>query len=189
MQIPANITQGDTVVWRDSSTTDPLGNVIDSSWTLTWYFAGPTLLQVTGTANGTGWQTTLTAAQTAALTSSASREPNYTWQAKASKSGQVFTIGSGQLRIDQSLSTAAAGYDGRSQAELDLAAVQAAIRARVTGGAIQEYWIGTRRLKNEPVAELRKLEAHFKIVVANERRARLKANGSGDPRNKFVRFT
>lgn len=189
MQIPPSVIQGDTVTWRDVSTKDNLGNVIDSTWTLNWYIAGPTTLQVVATAYGTGWETSLSAAQTAGLTSTTARDPNYSWQARASKSGKVVTIGAGMLRVDPSLSTTVAGFDGRSPAEQDLAAIQAAIRARVSGGAVAEYTIGTRRLRNEPMSELLKLESRYKLIVARERRARLIANGLGDPRNTFVRFT
>lgn len=189
MQIPASIIQGDTVTWRDNPTTDSLGNTIDSSWTLTWRFAGPTVLSVTSTAYESGWETALTAVQTAALTAATSREPNYVWQAIATTTGKRVTIGSGKLRVDKDLLQASAGYEGRTQAEIDLANVQALIRARIAGGVIEEYWIGTRRLTNEPVAELLKLESRLKLVVANERRAAMIANGLGDPRNTYVRFT
>lgn len=189
MQIPPSIIQGDTVTWRDVSTADNLGNVIDGTWTLTWTLVGPTKLTVTGAAYGTGWETSLSASQTASLTSTTARDPNYQWQAVASKSGKVVTIGTGMLLVKPSFASLAAGAETRTPAEIDLSSVQAAIRARISGGAINEYWIGNRRLRNEPVAELLKIEARLKRIVSNERRARLMANGLGDPRNTFVRFT
>lgn len=189
MQIPAKIIQGDTVTWQDFPARDGIGNVIDGSWTLTWYFAGPSTLQVTSVADGTGWRTTLTAAQTDLLVAATSREPNYSWQARATKGDLAITVGNGQLRVDAGLAGANAGFDGRSPAERDLAAVQAAIRARINGGAVAEYMIGTRRLRNEPLSELTKLESRFKLIVAKERRARMRANGLGDPRHTYVRFT
>jgi hypothetical protein len=189
VQIPAVIIQGDTVTWRDRSTSDKLGNAIGSSWTLTWKFSGPSVLSVVASADGSGWETTLSSAQTAALTAAPSRAPNYFWQAQASKAGVRHTIGHGELRIVGDMANNAAGYSGLSQAEQDLAAVQGAIRTRISGGLVQEYTIGTRQLKNEPMTELIKLESRLKLIVGRERRARLIANGSGDPRNTFVRFT
>lgn len=189
MQIPPSIIQGDTVTWRDASTADNLGNVIDSTWTLTWTILGPNKVTLVSTAYANGWETSISAAQSSSMTATTSRDPNYAWQAVAAKSGKVITVGSGQLLVKPSFSAAAAGFETRTPAELDLASVQAAIRARVSGGAINEYWIGNRRLRNEPVAELLKLEARFKLIVSRERRARLMANGLGDPKNTFVRFT
>lgn len=188
MNIPSLIVHGDSVTWRDKPTTDNLGNAIDSSWTLTWYFSGPTAFNVVSTAYGDGWETSITATQTAAMASATSRDPNYWWQARASKGGKVITIGKGQLRVDPDLAGAGAGYDGRTPAEIALANIQATIKARIGGGAIAEYWIGHRRLRNEPIAELLKLESRYKMIVARERRAAQIANGNGDPRNTYVRF-
>ena len=188
MQIPAVIICGDTATWRDQSTKDRLGNAIDATWTLTWYFNGPTTLSVVSTAYSDGWETSISAVQSAALTPTSGRDPNYFWQAVATKGAQRITIGEGSIRVTPSLAAADAGYDGRSQAEADLENVQAALRARIAGGAISEYWIGTRRLKNEGIAELMKLETRLKLIVSKERRARMKANGLGDPRNTYVRF-
>lgn len=191
MKIPSVIIQGDSVTWRDVAGKDNLGNAIASTdWTLAWYFSGPTILTVNSTVYQDGWETSLTSAQTAALTaiSTGSKTPNYYWQATASKGAEKVTLGSGQIAITKNLATAVAGYDGRSQSEIDLSNVQAAIRARIAGGAIHEYYIGTRRLRYEGVAELLALESRLKLIVSKERQAQSIANGLGDPRNTFVRF-
>lgn len=188
MQIPASIVQGNSVTWRDLSTQDNLGNSITSNdWTLTWYFSGPTTFSVTSTASSTGWETTLSAAQTTAMNES--RTPNYYWQATVTKAAQVITIGSGRLTVLKNLASSVAGYDGRTQSEIDLAAVQAEIQARISGGAAIEYTIGTRRLRKEALSELMALESRLKLMVSKERKAQSLANGLGDPRNVFVRFT
>lgn len=192
MNVPPIITQGDTVTWRDSATSDNLGNSIQSpTWTLVWYFTGHHTLTVTSTAyTGGGWQTSLTSAQTAAFHAGPpSGPPNYFWQATASNGSQKVTIGTGTLLVNQDLSTAAVNWDGRTQSEIDLAAVQAAISARVTGGVVAEYSIGSRRLRNEPITALLELESRLKLMVAKEHQAQSIANGLGDPRNTFVRFT
>lgn len=187
MKIPASIVQGDTVSWIDAAALDSAGNSITSSdYTLTWYFAGATTLSVVSAANGTGWKTTLSAAQTAALVPSAT--PDYYWQAVASKAGSTITVGSGRISVSPALTNAAPGYDGRTASEIDLANVRAAIRARISGGAVAEYTIGSRRLRNEPISELLALESRLKLEVSKDRRAQSIANGLGDPRNTFVRF-
>jgi hypothetical protein len=70
----------------------------------------------------------------------------------------------------------------------DLAAVQAAIRAMVSGGAVAEYTIGTRRLKKMELTDLLQLEGKLKAEVKREQAAALMANGLGNPFNLFVRF-
>jgi len=192
VKIPSTIISGDSVSWLDASGVDSLGNTVTSTdWTLTWYFSGPTILSVVSTANNDGWKTSLTSAQTAAMTAVAnpSDAANYFWQATASKLTEKVTLGTGTLSITQNLANAVAGYSGKTQAEQDLLNIQSAIRARISGGVIHEYHIGTRRLRNEPVAELLKLESRFKLIVSKERQAQSIANGLGDPRNTFVRFS
>jgi hypothetical protein len=71
----------------------------------------------------------------------------------------------------------------------DLDAVQAAIRVMVSGGAVAEYTIGSRRLKKLPLTELLQLEAKLKSDVKREQAADLAANGLGNPHNLFVRFS
>jgi hypothetical protein len=79
-------------------------------------------------------------------------------------------------------------FDGRSQAEIDLDAVKAAIRAIVSGGVVQEYRIGTRNLKKYDLVDLIQLESKLKAEVKREQAASLQAQGLGNPHNLFVRF-
>lgn len=189
MKIPAQIRAGDTVTWRDDAARDNLGNAIDSgSWTLTYYLRtnktheGAT---VVGTAYGTGWQFTIAQGTTAGFDAG-----QWYWQAEATKSGEHVTLGSGQLEVLASLSYAGqpAAFDGRSQAQKDLDAVQAAIRSIIAGGAVAEYTIGSRRLKKMEMADLLALEGKLKAEVKREQAAQLMANGLGNPHNLFVRF-
>ena len=191
MNIPAQIRAGDTVKWRDDASADVFGNAISSQtgWTLTYYFRfdrnnhGATAV---GTAYGQGWQFSLTAATTEGF------HPDDTgyWQAVATKAGETVTLGSGQFEIDANLAYTGtpAAVDNRSQAQKDLDAVQAAIRAMISGGAVAEYTIGSRRLKKMELADLLALESNLKASVKREQAAQLQANGLGNPHNLFVRF-
>ena len=191
MNFPARITEGDTVKWRDDASTDVFGNAISSptGWTLTYYFRfdrnnhGATAV---GTAYGQGWQFSLTAATTEGF------HPDDTgyWQAVATKAGETVTLGSGQFEIDANLAYTGtpAAVDNRSQAQKDLDAVQAAIRSMISGGAVAEYSIGSRRLKKMELADLLALESNLKASVKREQAAQLQANGLGNPHNLFVRF-
>jgi len=190
MTIPATFRAGDTVSWRDDATTDSLGNAVgSSSWTLTTYLRSATAgagLTVVATAYGTGWQSTISAASSAGLAAG-----EWTWGARATNGAQAITIGSGSLTILAALNYAGApgALDGRSQARQDLDAVQSAIRALISGGSVRRYMIGGRQLEKYSLAELIERESRLKAEVAKEVAAERMANGLGDPRNLFVRFT
>jgi len=190
MTIPATIRAGDTVTWRDGATVDGLGNGISSSnWTLITYLRSATAgagLTVAATAYGQGWESTISAAASAGLAAG-----EWSWGARATNGAQAITIGSGSLAVLAALnySGSAAAFDGRSQARQDLDAVQAAIRALISGGAVRRYMIGGRQLEKYTLAELIERENHLKAEVAKEVAAERMANGLGDPRNLFVRFT
>jgi hypothetical protein len=191
VNIPAAIRRGDTVKWRDDASTDTLGNAISSGtgWTLTYYIRfnrnnhGATAV---GTAYGQGWEFTLSSATTDGFHAD---DIGY-WQAVASKAGEKITLGAGQFEVDENLyyTGTPAAVDNRSQAQKDLDAVQAAMRAIVSGGAVAEYSIGTRRLKKMEMADLIQLEAKLKAEVKREQAATMVANGLGSPHNLFVRF-
>ena len=169
---------------------DAFGNAISSGdgWGLFYYLRTNTASEgatVTGAAYGTGWEFTISQATTAGFDAG-----QWYWQAEARNSGVHVTLGAGQLEVLAGLTYTGtpAAFDGRSQAQKDLDAVQAAIRAMVAGGAVAEYTIGSRRLKKLPLTELLQLEAKLKADVKREQAAELAANGLGNPHNLFVRF-
>lgn len=189
MNIPAQIRAGDTVKWRDGAARDTLGNPIESSsWTLTYYLRTNTASEgatVVGVAFGAGWEVTIAAATSAGFDAG-----QWYWQAVATSGSDTVTIGAGQLTVLPALDyTGTPGaFDGRSQLEKDLAAVQAAIRSIVSGGAVAEYTIGSRRLKKMEMADLIQLEGKLKAEVKREQAATMVANGLGSPHNLYVRF-
>ena len=176
--------------WRDEPGADVFGNAITSAdWALTYYIRfnrnnhGATAV---GSAFGSGWEFTLSAATTDGFHAD---DTGY-WQAVESKAGEKVTLGSGQFQIDANLyyTGTPAAFDNRSQAQKDLDAVQAAMRAIISGGAVAEYTIGTRRLKKMEMADLVMLEGKLKAEVKREQAATMIANGLGNPHNLFVRF-
>ena len=189
MNIPSEIRAGDTVKWRDDSTTDVFGNELRSDeWTLKYYLRfnkGSEAHTSTGSAFGAGWEFTISASDSANFDSG-----TWYWQAVATKAAETLTLGYGSLTVEDNLAyTSGPGaYDGRSQVKQDLEAIQAAIRALVAGGAVQEYKIGNRNLKRYDLADLIQLEARYKAEVKREEQAEMMANGLGNPRNMFVRF-
>ena len=192
MGIPSSITAGVDVVWIDAATTDIFGNAVTSAThNLTYYFRLNTAGEgatATGVAYADGWRVTLAAATSAGMDAS----PNWYFQAllTAISDGAVTEYSRGQIEVQASLaySGTPAAFDGRTQAQKDLDAVQAAIRSLMTGGATQEYRIGNRSLKRYDLTELLALESRLKAVVARENKAKLIASGLGDPNNLYVRF-
>lgn len=184
MNIPGSLAAGDSCTWQDGAARDNLGNALTSdAWTLRYYLRGAQTLDLTATANGPGWTTTITAAQSAALTAGM-----FYWQASASKGAERITLGSGQITITANLATATAVYDGRSESEKALDAINAEISARLSGGTAEEYTIGNRSLKKTPMRELIALQSRYKTIVVRERQAQKIAQGLGNPRAMFIRF-
>jgi len=189
VNIPATIRAGDTIRWRDGATRDNLGNTIDAaSWTLTYYLRTNTAAEgatVVGVPDGSAWELTIAAAVSAGFAAG-----QWFWQAVATKGSDAVTLGAGQLEVLAALdfSGTPGAFDGRTQLQKDLEAVQATIRAMVAGGAVAEYAIGSRRLKKMELADLLALESKLKGEVKREQAAQLQANGLGNPHNLFVRF-
>lgn len=186
MRIPEKLSAGDSISWTDAPGRDNLDNAITSvDWTLTYVLRGSTALTVTAVANGPGWKTTITKAQSATLTPGV-----YYWQASASKGDDRVTMGNGTITIlaDLAYSGTAQAFDGRSKAEQALDAIDAEIQARLTGGMAEEYTIGNRSLRKTSMKDLIELQSRYKSIVTRERQAQKIAQGLGNPRALYVRF-
>lgn len=189
MKIPPTIQAGDTVSWVDARTTDTLGNTLSStSWVLTYFLrfnAASEAATVVGTARSDGgWGFTISA-----TTSSGFDSGTWYWQALATSGIEKLTLGAGTLAVKAGLAYTgtATAFDGRTQAEKDLEAVQGAIRAIVSRGA-KYYMIGTRQFTSLDLPALIEREAQLKAEVNRERAAEKVAAGLGNPGTMFVRF-
>ena len=190
MTFPNEIRTGDYVQWRIPASQDVFGNSISSpDWSVVYYLrtnTGPIGATINSSAFNDGFQFTIASNVTATFTAG-----TWFYQAVANKSGaEKQTIYTGQFKVLESLeySGTAVNYDGRSQVEKDLATIQAAIRNIISGGAIQEYKIGTRTAKKYELSELIQLESRYKAELVREKQAEMIANGIGNPRATFVRF-
>lgn len=184
MNVPALIYAGDTVKWNEPATPDYSST---TGWAATFYLrhgtGGEHFTSLAGVADGSGgWNFTITAAQSAELD-----ENGHWWQITVTKAEERYTLGTGTLSVKANIPTTNT-YDGRTQAEKDLDAVRAAMRAIVTGGATQEYSIGNRSLKKMPMADLIALETKLKADVSREARADRLAKGMNSGRAVYVRF-
>jgi hypothetical protein len=189
MTVPATIRAGTTVRWVEPPAVDLDGNAATSAtWTLISYLRTNTASEgaaVTGTARSDGgWDMAITA-----TTSSAFDAGTWYWETRATSGATVLTVGAGTTQVLPGLSYAGTpgAFNGQSQAEQDLVAVQAAIRAIVSKGA-KQYSIGSRSFTTNDLGQLMEREAQLKAIVARERAAEKVAAGLGDPRSLFVRF-
>ena len=188
--LPSEIVAGTTIEWVDEATTAGINETISSpDWTLEYFLRTNTASEghiATGTqySNSTGWQFTISATDSAGFDAG-----NWFWSSRAFKSGKVFEIGSGELVVKQSLQYTGtpAAIDNRTQTEIDLDAVTAAIRAIIADKAAK-YSIGGRSFERINLPELRAREAELKARVFSEKRYSLKSQGLGDPKNLYVHF-
>lgn len=187
--VPDKLTAGDRAFFTQDSLTIDGVEFKASLFTLTFYFRPVSGLIAdvfdsgAGTANANdGWDFAFDLDDDLAA-------GIYYYAAKAVRisDSKVFTVLLGQTQIGADI-TSATDYDGRSQARKDLEAVQTAMRAIMTGGAIQEYMIGTRSVKRIPMNELIALESKLKAEVAREDRDNAIKNGQGNPNTLFTRF-
>ena len=190
MPIPSKIRQGDFVQWDIPSYQDHFGNSISSpDWSVTYYLrtnTAPVGATVTSTAFNDGFKFSIASNITQTFV-----DGDWFYQAVADKSGaEKQTIISGTFKVLKSLAYTGTpfNYDGRLQVEKDLELVETAIRNIVSGGAIQEYKIGTRNAKKYELSELLVLKSQLKVELVREKQAETIANGLGNPRATFVRF-
>ena len=175
---PTQITAGDTVQW---TRTDLSGDYSAADgWALTYYIVGAVNLSVTATADGTGFDVTISATSSATLTTG-----DYALTGRVSKDGEVFTVYSGRLNVLPNLATAEAGSETRSYWRR----VRDALRALLETTApdpTQAYTIfGERAVTLMPIAERLQLLAMAESQVAAEEAA---AGTGGGGKNVLMRF-
>ena len=190
MKFPQKFRAGDFIQWRLNSTTDNFNEPISSpDWSVTYYFRTDKqniAATATSTAHLDGFQFSLASNVTETFSSG-----NWYYQAIADKSGaEKQTVATGKFEVLPNLIYSGnnpAAFDGRTQAQKDFDAIEAAIRAIVSGGVVQEYKIGNRDVKKYELAELIMLRDKFKAILVREKKAEMIANGLGNPHNLYIR--
>lgn len=181
--IPTSFRAGDRVTWIETEADSEATAV--TAYLRTNAATGLTLV---GVAVTNGWEFVITSAQSAALLVG-----DWSCQVAATVAGEQETVRVNQFTVKPSLvyTGSPGALDLRSQAQKDLDAVDAAIRALTTGG-VQEYWIGTgaggRKVVRTDLAELIKWRDRLMSQVASEKREDDLANGLGDRRKVYIRF-
>jgi hypothetical protein len=128
---PSTITMGSTVKWTKSLPDYPVG-----TWTLKYRFRGAAdIAAVTATTNGSDFLVTLTAVATALYTAG-----SYWWYSWVESGSERYDIGSGSFTVKANPATATGTYDGRTQVQLMIAAIEAMLLG-VAAREEQEYEI------------------------------------------------
>jgi hypothetical protein len=173
---PVSITQGETVVWEKE-----IADYTSTDWTLTYHIAGPSVITVTGVADGSGWECTITATESAAL------EPGaYLWQSAVSATvdGVLLrkVISTGQLEVVADLAAAPSSYlshDPRTSSKKSLESIN----------ELLENPAALRKMDPDKLTALYELKKQLTWDVKRENDAEKAARG-GQPTNKiYVRFT
>ena len=170
--VPDGIQAGATVKLRFSFADFPAND----GWTLKFYMAGASVITpVAGAADGADFLVTLGPSVTAPVVAG-----RYSWEARASKAGDVYVASSGTLEVFADIATANAG-DFQTYAERALAALRARLLGRVTDDQ-QRIQIYGRSIDRIPFEQLRAYESDLMARVRGER-------SGGKLRNVHTRFT
>lgn len=138
-------------------------------WEVKAYLRGQANLDLTAAAVGTNHEFSLDAATTAEWEAG-----TYWYVLRASKGAVVQQIETGVLEVLPDFAGLTAGFDGRSQAQIALEAIDAVIARRATMDQ-ERYRINNRELYRTPIADLMKLRGYYVNLVKRE-----KACQSGD---------
>lgn len=134
------------------------------TWALSAVIRGPGVINLPATGSGTEFTFAVPAATTAGWV------PGVYWASLRVTDGvDVHEIAVRQLTVLPDLAAAGEGYDGRSQNELALEAINAVLAKRATIDQ-QRYTINNRELWRTPMADLLKLRSFYTTAVRRERR-------------------
>lgn len=185
MNIFNKIQQGDSATWLDDAGIVNNVRYDSTGYTLKYELRGPgSPLTLTASANGTGWSTSISTTQSAALT------PGLWWfAAYYSATGIRVLAGDGEITITPDISLAGANFSNLSPAEIALKSAETALGTfNSSGGKTKRYQIGGRSMEFATVAEILQVISYWKAIVLNEQTAKKLANGEGDPHRIYVGF-
>jgi hypothetical protein len=136
---PLEFTAGDTVTWHKSLSDYPAND----GWSLVYTLINATAkLSIASTASGSDHAINITA-----LISSGYAAGIYSWQSCVTKGLERYTVGAGNIRIQQNLAGEVAGVDLRSSAKKCLDQLDAALANYGKKAYLQAYEIAGRSMK------------------------------------------
>lgn len=132
-------------------------------WSVSILLRGASVIDLSAVAEGRQHRVTASAAATAEWTPG-----NYWYSIRATRENDVVEVEQGSMLIAPDMSAAAAGFDGRSQAETALEAIDAVLGKRATMDQ-ERYRINNRELYRTPIGDLIKLRAYYANIVRQEK--------------------
>lgn len=160
---PAAIEAGTTVVWTRTPTGDHAERTPANGWALSILVQGEVSATFASAAVGSGntWTVTLTATNTGTLRAGPVRIVE-----RLTKAAEVYTHSVTPCMVTALVDTAG---DGRTQAEKDLAAVEAVLSGRYTAD-LESYSIGGRSVTKIALRDLQALRTSLQHTVLRARR-------------------
>ncbi|MEX3924397.1 hypothetical protein AB4Y36_10250 [Paraburkholderia sp. BR10936] len=151
-----------------------------ASWSVTAVLRGPVALDLpfSPDVDGIAHDLAVSAAETAKWTAG-----DYWYSLRAASNGSVFEVGSGSVAIKPDFAAIASPYDGRSDNEKALEAIEAVLGKRATLDQ-ERYRIGERELWRTSMSDLLKLRTFYAERV---RRERLRAQGKRTTFGRAIR--
>lgn len=158
-----------------------LPDYVAPAWVVTAILRGPGVINLTATGNNSEHAFAVQGADTADWV------PGTYWVSiRAAKGGDVVEVTQRQLEVKPDLSAVTTPYDGRTQNEIALDAINAVLAKRATIDQ-QRYTINNRELWRTPMADLLKLRSFYTTAVRRERKRAAGSSMFGRAIN--VRFT
>ncbi len=134
-------------------------------WSVSILLRGASSIDLTAAAEGTQHRFNASAAVTGAWTPG-----DYWYSLRATKGADVVEVEQGSLTIAPDIANAGAGYNGRSDAETALAAINAVLSNRATLDQ-ERYRINNRELYRTPIVDLIRLRDFYLNQVRQEKAA------------------
>lgn len=142
-------------------------------WSVTVILRGPAAIDLQAVADGSQHRLHATADVTATWA------PGVYWYAiRAARGSEVVEVEREQLTIQPDMASAGVGFDGRSQAQIALEAIDAVLAKRATLDQ-ERYRINNRELYRTSIADLLKLRSYYAEMVKREKNAACGRNPFG----------
>ncbi|QMP19229.1 hypothetical protein [Pseudomonas phage Persinger] len=132
-------------------------------WSVSVLLRGKSAIDLQTTAEGSQHRLRVNAATTATWAPG-----DYWFTMRATRGDEVVEVEQGQLTITPDLSAVTGEFDGRSQAQIALEAIDAVLAKRATLDQ-ERYRINNRELYRTPIADLLKLRSYYAEQVRRER--------------------
>lgn len=135
-------------------------------WTLSIVLRGAGSIDLTAEDNGTGFKFTVPGSTTGTWAAG-----DYWYSMRASNGANTVEVERGEVRVEPDLSAVTGEYDGRTDKQKALNAIDAVLSKRATIDQ-QRYIINNRELWRTPIADLLKLRAYYATQVRREKACR-----------------